>query len=338
MKESTVDRYRAADRSRAAQRDRGVFQSAFVGFLIIIVLLITTCLVAFGPKIGGVVADYLICQLLHSESCPAGDKTGGDGGLTDPKSGPTVMAVLETPENCEAGGQAIDDLFPGGNWSTGDFQHYGRQSPFPDGELPPGSPADLSGQVHVDGCGTVVFTSDVDLSNPDEVHADINWKAIGMTVAAGMIGAGAALIIAGFCMAVPVLEPVCPYIWSFAIGFFWNLAAAGLNNGNITGHDVLNAFIAGLIAATPAAFGKLGKLLAKYVPIWLGKLWEGLVSVAGKAWAWLRPYILKAADAVGAFATAAKQYLRDHPLWEPRPEGMEEAGLAGNLNFAGAFG
>jgi disulfide bond formation protein DsbB len=302
------------------------------------VLLITTCLVAFGPKIGGVVADYLICQLLGSGSCPADGKTGGDGGLTDPKSGPAVMAVLQTPEDCAAGGPAIDGLFPGGKWSTGDFQQFGRQFPFPEGELPAGSPADLSGQVHVDGCGTVVFTSDVDLSNPDEVHGNINWKAIGMTIAAGMIGAGAALIIAGFCSAVPALLPACPAIWSFAIGFFWNLAAAGLNNGNITGHDVLNAFVAGLIAAIPAAFGKLGPLLAKYVPIWLGKLWGGLVKVADKAWAWLKPYILNAAEKVGEFAEAAARYIRENPPWRPRPQGMEQAGLPGNLNFAGAFG
>ena len=336
------------DRYRAAKRDRGVFQSAFVGLLVIIVLLITTSLVAFGPKLGSVVADDLICQLLQRQPCQgggdpdmAGPKGGpgdaggigggkGDpdgGGIAGPKSGSAVIADLKTPGECAAGGQAVDGLFPSGSWSTADFQYYGSQVEVP--ELPPGTPADLGGQVHVDACGNVVFTSDIDLSNPDDVHADIDWAAIGKTIAAGMAGAAAALVVAGFCAAVPALEPVCPYLWSFTIGFVWNLVSAALNNGGkIDGQGWLNAFVAGLIAATPAAFGKLGPLLAKYVPIWLGALKNAVAAVAKSSWAWLKPYISAAADVVGDFAAAAAKFIRDHPPWGAQQQ---------NLNFAGAF-
>ena len=299
-------------------RDRGAFQSTFIALLVVIALVISICVVALGPKIGGQVADYLICKLLSSEKdgCKA-PSTNGINGQSPPPPGPAVVTTVDLPGNCDATANLVSNLFPGGHWTGQDFQNLAAGISVP---AQPGIHVDnsIGGSVQVNGCMLVFSTTD-DLSKPSkDPRTNIDWASIGRTIAAAAISFITGAIAFAACVAGGT-EPICPFIGGYVAGFFYEIALAAMEHGTLSGTDVIKAFIAGIAGgALGGAAGQLTKL-GKELPKILTKVREAIESGFSKMWGWIQDIARAGKDIVVDWITAAADYIRANPPWQPSP-------------------
>lgn len=92
--------------ARFFRRDRGVSQSAQVGGLVVAALALSSSLVAFGPRVGGAVADLFVCELGGSGSCVQQDADGTPTGPVRRKLAEEARpgSGVDHPEPVGAGG------------------------------------------------------------------------------------------------------------------------------------------------------------------------------------------------------------------------------------------
>lgn len=304
-------------RRRAYGNDAGVNQSAFVALLVVVILVIAMSLTVFGPRLGGVVANYLICTILadNPKSCtpPSTNQIQGVGGTSGTDG--TVVSTTDLGPDCGAAQAQLAGLLPDGKWNIQQLTALGMSVPI---GIQPGIHYDdsITGTWSIVDCQLVLKT-DKDYGHRDDALTRIDWGAIGRGIAAGMIGLAASAAMAIVCAAA-ALGPICPYLVGFTIGFFWNLSSALIETGTLDGTAVIKAFAFGVIAALPAGTKYL-EPLGEALPGMLRAMGERIALTGRTMWAWVRAIAGPGLESLGGWLGQAARYFEEHPLRDLPP-------------------
>lgn len=306
---------------RPRPTDAGINQSAFVGFLVAVMLLITSSMTVFGPAVGRNIADFLICKILNPDSADcinAGNRPMDPGpepafppplypnpGMppqpapnpqapSPPDDDITIAEITLPGDDCSTTAAHMEEFFPGGTWSSGDLGLIAAN-------LPPGMPPPVeydigvSGTFTLDGCNLSVEMPEEYADPPDGVRPQF-WKELAKQIAAGLLAILLGAIADAILCSIPALFPViCGAAAGFVIGFFWNVFAPLFDKGYLNTLDWVKALASGLIAAVPGGYGytrPLGKGLVG--------LFRGTAPVAERARVTLPRWVV---DEVGGDST-----------------------------------
>jgi hypothetical protein len=300
-----------------------VFQSTFIGLLVVMVLVVTMFVIIAAPMISDQEADYLICVLLSSDKDKCEDPSADDHTQhpAQPKGTPaspevTAVTSVDLPGDCDATADFLGRLFPGGHWSGQDFQNLAAGINIP---VPPiHADSWIGGTYKVVGC-TLVFGLGKNLGPPGEVHTDFDWASIARTIAAAAISYITAAIAFVACVASGT-APICPFIAGYVAGFFWEISLAAMKHGTLNGTDLINAFIAGIAGGALGASSKYLTKLGKKLPEILTKVRDAIEAGFNKMWGWIQDIARAGKDLVVDWITRTVNYFRNHGNpWPRRP-------------------
>jgi hypothetical protein len=273
--------------------DAGVNQSAFVALLVAVILVIVTALTAWGPKVGGTIAQYFICQLAGATDCvePVIDP-GSEPGQHGPDD---VVFDFDLGEDIDP---AIWELIqqdhpingPLSDFVQDNLDEFPRQT----------DPLDIGGDF-LDWDADVIFGPDgISIVLPeDEVHADI-WGWV-IQVIAGITGTAAGYLAEALCVSSLGPEAIlaCGMIRGYVTTSVWILVAGLLGGGSITDPSLWAAALAGGIVAAAG-----GALWTKYLKGWVDNNAKQVLEKVANA-------IGRLADKVWSVGKSALQKTRD---------------------------
>ena len=301
-------RTRRSRRPRRRGDDAGVNQTAFVGLLVAVILVITSSLVAFGPKLGREVADYLVCVVLQQDGCgqdvPA---TESSGDPSDPSitidSGDLGIDRVELQE-------IIDFAYPDGQFDSTQFTDLpGLTLPIPE--------EDVIGGISVDENGDLVLDLPPGYAaGPDgEVNENLDWKSIGIKIAAGVLSVLAGLAATSACLAFfPEAGTFCGYWNGFFVTLVWNLVEPALRGQTVDRQKFYEALGAALIGGLPTLNGGTARALNVAIPKVMRFIGNALKAAPGKVWAWMRPYVQSGLEAAGDIFSGFANWVRNNPF------------------------
>jgi hypothetical protein len=308
---------RRPSRSRRRRRrgsDAGVNQTAFVGLLVAVILVITNSLVVLGPKIGSQVADYLICVVFQQDDCR--QNTAGQEPPGDPSD--TSITIDNDDLGLDPGElqDLIDFAYPDGQFDSGQFTDLpGLNLPIPD--------ENVIGGISVDDNGDLVLDLPPGYAaGPDgEVNENLDWKSIGIKIAAGVISVLAGLAATSACLAFfPEAGTFCGYWNGFFVTLVWNLVEPAMRGQTVDRQKFFEALGGAIIGGLPTLNGATAKVLNEAIPKIMRFIGNALKAAPGKVWAWMRPYVESGLGVAGDLFTGFANWVRNNPFTAAQSE------------------
>lgn len=301
-------------RSRRTRRrrsgDAGVNQSAFIGFLIAVILVITTSLAAFGPVVGGKIADYFICVLFAQDSgdCSNAVGTGFNGGDR------SASAIVITNEDLDIDAGELEEIvaaaYPDGQFDTEDFTNLpGLDLPIPDENFVGGISVDENGDLQLD------LPPEYAAGPDGDVNAELDWESIGIKMAAGLLSVLAGLAATSACLAFfPEAATFCGYWNGFFVTLVWNLVEPALRHQTVDRQKFYEALAAAIVGGLPTFNGATAKLLNEAIPKMMRFIGGMIKDVWKSVWSWLKPYVDSGLQIAVDLFTGFANWVRNNPF------------------------